>query len=233
MNILVVDNHVLFRAGIKLLLQSCPSTKHVSECGTTSEMLELMTQSKFDLVFYDFDVSHMNGIDELIFFRKHFPSTKIVVLSSETNPLVIHRAIESGASGFITKKSSKETLFNAIDSINSGQTILPDEYTDPKYNANHYSSSRRTATAIMVCLSKRQREILHLLIQGRSNKSISEHLHISSNTVKSHLSAIFRAIGANNRTEVVYFAAKSGVPLYSNLQTLEQTYDEITKRNAA
>lgn len=233
MNILIVDNHILFRSGIKLLLQSYPSITQVEECGTTSEMLELLSKSKFDLVFYDFDVSNLNGIDELIFFRKHFPSTKIAVLSSETNPLVIHRAIESGSSGFLTKKSSKESLFNAIDRMMDGQTVLPDEYTNPKYHPNQHLSKERTATAIMVCLSKRQREILHLLIQGRSNKSISQHLHISANTVKSHLSAIFRAIGANNRTEVVYFAAKAGVPLYSNVQTLEQTYSEITKRNVA
>ena len=114
--------------------------------------------------------------------------------------------------GFITKCSTHDELLGAIRLIVAGGIYLPAAVRDGQHApADH--GSRPSDIALLTSLSKRQREVLTLLLQGKPNKTISTQMDISQNTVKAHLTAIFRVLGARNRTEAVYFAARAGVPL--------------------
>ena len=212
MKILIVDDHTLFRSGMVHLLQSLsPQPVVVESEDLTSAAELLMSQSDVDLVLLDLKLSDAVGVDSLLTLRKQAPDTSIIVLSGEQDPIVIRRCIDHGAMGFITKSATHDDLLNAIRLIIAGGVYLPREVmANAIYSRN---PEERSDVALLASLSDRQREVLTYLLQGKPNKTISSKMEISQNTVKAHLSAIFRTLGARNRTEAVYFAARAGVPL--------------------
>ncbi len=213
MKILIIDDHTLFRSGMVHLLEDLQPQPQIVESHSLKNAQEyLLGGLNVDLVLLDLRLGDTVGLDGLTALRKDIPDTPIIVLSAELDPLVIHRCIELGAMGFITKCSTHDELLGAIRLIIAGGIYLPAAVRDSQHApANH--GSRPSDIALLTSLSKRQREVLTLLVQGKPNKSISTQMDISQNTVKAHLTAIFRVLGARNRTEAVYFAARAGVPL--------------------
>jgi len=213
MKILIIDDHTLFRSGMVHLLEDLQPQPQIVESHSLKNAQEyLLGGLKVDLVLLDLRLGDTVGLDGLTALRKDIPDTPIIVLSAELDPLVIHRCIELGAMGFITKCSTHDELLGAIRLIIAGGIYLPAAVRDSQHApANH--GSRPSDIALLTSLSKRQREVLTLLVQGKPNKTISTQMDISQNTVKAHLTAIFRVLGARNRTEAVYFAARAGVPL--------------------
>ncbi len=196
---------------VHLLQSLSPQPVVVESEDLTSAAELLMSQSDVDLVLLDLKLSDAVGVDSLLTLRKQAPDTSIIVLSGEQDPIVIRRCIDHGAMGFITKSATHDDLLNAIRLIIAGGVYLPREVmANAIYSRN---PEERSDVALLASLSDRQREVLTYLLQGKPNKTISSKMEISQNTVKAHLSAIFRTLGARNRTEAVYFAARAGVPL--------------------
>jgi DNA-binding NarL/FixJ family response regulator len=212
MKLLIVDDHTLFRSGLVHLLQSLDPQPEVVESEDLQNAQQMLdTHSDVELVLLDLKLSDAVGVDSLLALRKHAPETPIVVLSGEQDPDVIRRCIDQGAMGFITKTSTHDELLAAIKLIVKGGIYLPrDVMTNALYTR---LPQERSDVALLASLSDRQREVLTYLLQGKPNKTISNNMNISQNTVKAHLSGIFRTLGARNRTEAVYFAARAGVPL--------------------
>lgn len=212
MKILLVDDHTLFRSGLVHLLQNLvPPPEVVQAEDLTSAEKMLVEGSGIDMVLLDLKLSDAVGVDSLLTLRKRSPDTPIIVLSGEQDPDVIRRCIDHGAMGFITKTATHTELINAIQLILAGGVYLPRDVM--KKSLYTSQPGGKSDVAVLASLSDRQREVLTYLLQGKPNKTISSHLDISQNTVKAHLSAIFRTLGARNRTEAVYFAARAGVPL--------------------
>jgi len=212
MKLLLVDDHTLFRSGLAQLLQSLSPPPELVESESLQSALELLAaHNDLDLVLLDLKLGDCVGVDSLVKLRKHSPDIPIIVLSGEQDPEVIHRCIDHGAMGFITKSATHNELLSAIMLIVKGGIYLP---RDVMVGASGGKSPHeRSDVALLASLSDRQREVLTYLLQGKPNKMISSKMAISENTVKAHLSAIFRTLGARNRTEAVYFAARAGVPL--------------------
>jgi len=212
MKILLVDDHTLFRSGLVHLLSSLLPAPQVVEAADLTTAQSLLTESTdIDMVLLDLKLSDAVGVDSLITLRKQSPDIPIIVLSGEQDPQVIRRCIDQGAMGFITKSATHTELLNAIQLILAGGVYLPKDVTSR--HAYGHAPQEKSDVAMLAALSDRQREVLSYLLQGKPNKTISNKLNISQNTVKAHLSAIFRTLGAKNRTEAVYFAARAGVPL--------------------
>jgi len=210
MKILIVDDHALFRSGMVHLLQSLTPEPDVVESKSLSDAeVALRSIAGIDMVLLDLKLDDAVGVDSLLKLRKVAPETPIVVLSGEHDSDVILRCIDNGAMGFITKSATHDELLSAIRLIVAGGVYLPRNVTV----MHNRPASERTDVALLASLSDRQREVLAYLLQGKPNKTISNNMDISQNTVKAHLSAIFRTLGARNRTEAVYFAARAGVPL--------------------
>lgn len=212
MKLLIVDDHTLFRSGLAHLLQSLTPPPEVIESESLTTASQVMdAHTDLNLVLLDLKLSDSVGVDSLLTLRKQSPDIPIIILSGEEDPGVIRLCIERGAMGFITKSATHEELLGAIRLIVSGGIYLPRGVTR---NAVHGRSPEgRSDVALLASLSDRQREVLAYLLQGKPNKTISSNMDISENTVKAHLSAIFRTLGARNRTEAVYFAARAGVPM--------------------
>lgn len=213
MKILILDDHTLFREGMKLLLHGLHSELIIHDAETMHAALASLEANTYDLVLLDLNLADTSGLDTLYVVKEKLQETPIIVLSAEQDPPIIYQAIEEGAMGFITKCATHQELLAAIKLILAGGIFLPREVTSSQPASVAKPAVGLSETEILTALSDRQREVLKYLLQGKPNKTISANLHISENTVKAHLSAIFRALGARNRTEAVYFAARAGVPL--------------------
>ena len=205
MKILIVDDHALFRSGLVHLLQSFEPSPEVVDTGDLVGAQEiLLSDAPADLVLLDLKLQVSSGVESLLLLRQQFPDIAVVVLSGETDPVVIHSCIQNGAMGYISKAATHEELLSAITLIVAGGVYLPKEITRVQATSDYTGSAGEQD--VLAKLSERQREVLTYVIQGKPNKTISEKLNISQNTVKAHLSGIFKLLGASNRTEAVYIA---------------------------
>ena len=211
MKILIIDDHTLFRSGMVHLLEDLQPQPQIVESHSLKNAQEyLLGGQEVDLVLLDLRLGDTVGLDGLTTLRKDIPDTPIIVLSAELDPLVIHRCIELGAMGFITKCSTHDELLGAIRLIVAGGIYLPAAVRDGQHApADH--GSRPSDIALLTSLSKRQREVLTLLLQGKPNKTIASNLGVTEFTVKGHITRILAALNVKNRTEVVYTLAAAEV----------------------
>lgn len=217
MKVLLVDDHPLFRQGLKFILDDLHSELEFFEAGDFDEVESYRERETFDLILLDYHLAgEVSDRASLLAVREAYPAATIVVLSSEDNPEIILSAVDNGASGFIPKSSTPEILMAALKLVLAGGVYLPPE-------AHHFSPgavasaaapptpSSQSSNGILAMLSERQAETLMAAIRGKPNKIIARELGIAEGTVKAHLSAAFRLLDVRNRTEAVYKAAEIGL----------------------
>lgn len=205
MRILLVDDHQLFSAGLKILLEELSPGVDISISNTVAKALQ--ESGAFDLILLDLHLPDADGFNGLTKLKAQFEAIPIVIVSSEESPQRIRDSIQQGAMGFVPKASSPQELFNAMRLILSRETYLP-----PSCLAPFDVCGQGIQSPSAIQLSPRQHEVLMKVIQGKPNKVIARELGISDQTVKSHVMAVLTAMGVSNRTEAVYKAASLGVP---------------------
>jgi DNA-binding NarL/FixJ family response regulator len=216
MKILLIDDHALFREGLKFLLRSLDAALEVDEAGNCAKALEHAAARSYDLVLLDLKMPGVEGLDALAALREAIPGVPLVVISGEDNPGVVRAAIERGAMGFIPKSSTPEVLVQALRLVLAHGVYLPPTVLDAAAvttPAPAVDSQGPAGQATSLGLTVRQVDVLRCVIQGKPNKIIARELDISEGTVKAHLSSVLRAFGVRNRTEAVYAAAKLGLRL--------------------
>lgn len=220
MRALLVDDHHLFRQGLKFLLSDLQTGIVFADADSCERALDYACGAPVDLVLVDLHMPGVDGMDALCAMRAAFGSSAVVVLSSEDDPRVIRKAIEMGASGFVPKSSTPEVMVAALRLVLAGGTYLP-----PHVLREFGGFDRTPAPASIPAvarpdnLSERQREVLLKVVQGKANKVIARELNLSEGTIKAHLSAAYRALGVQNRTEAVFVAAKVGLTPAGNAVT--------------
>lgn len=215
MRILLVDDHALFREGLKFLLRSLDAALAVDEAGDCTKALEHAAARRYELVLLDFKMPGTAGLDALAALREVTPATPLVVLSGEEDPAVVRAAIERGAMGFIPKSSTPEVMIQALRLVLARGVYLPPTVLDATAASLPAAVTPPTSTgpAALPGLTPRQMDVLRCVIQGKPNKIIARELDVSEGTVKAHLSSVMHALGTRNRTEAVYAAAKLGLRL--------------------
>ena len=217
LHILLVDDHHLFRQGLKFLLADLDPGIVFLEAGSCAGALALVRQAPVDLVLVDLHMPGVDGMDSLGAMRAAYDTGPVVVLSSEDDPRVIRAAIELGASGFVPKSSTPQVLVAALRLVLAGGIYLPPDVLrawDHAVSVPPVSVPAPAPIPVQVRpdgMSERQFEVLRMAIQGKSNKVIAREMQLSEGTIKAHLSAAFRALGVQNRTEALYVAAKVGL----------------------
>ena len=212
MDVLVVDDHTLFREGLKFLLRELDASLGIDEAGDCAAALGRVAARRYDLVLLDLNLPGLRGMDALAALRNAVPEVPTVVLSGEDDPQLVRSAIKAGAMGFIPKSSTREVLIQALRLVFAGGVYLPPAALDTHAAAPPAQPPGAPAPA-RLGLTPRQMDVLRCVIQGKPNKSIARELDISEGTVKAHLSAVMQALNARNRTEAVYAAAKLGLRL--------------------
>ena len=213
MKILLIDDHPLLRGGMRYLLRSLDADLEMDEAANSAQGLELAAAHSYDLVLLDLRMPGLNGMDALAALRAVVPDTPLVVLSGEDDPAVVRAAIEGGAMGFIPKSSSPDVLIQALRLVLAQGVYLPPAVLAAARPAPAPAPPPAPADPMLSGLTPRQMDVLRCVIKGKPNKTIARELDVSEGTVKAHLSAVFQALGAHNRTEAVYAAAKLGLRL--------------------
>lgn len=202
MNILLIDDHALFREGFRLMLgRLLPNAHEVIESGSAEAALALAEKAAFDLVFLDLGLPGLGGLDGLRAIRRQCPDACLVVLSAVDGSEVVRQALFFGAQGYIPKTIAAEEMREALRRILDGQVYAP----------RHDSGEPADSERLDHKLTSRQVEVLAELCAGRSNREIGDYLGMSENTVRVHVSAIFRELGVRSRTEAVLLAKRKGL----------------------
>lgn len=207
MKILVVDDHELVRAGLCQVLQGLDPKQatqvlEASDCAHAFVLASL--HPDLDLVLLDFHLPDMNGLAALDVFGKRHPELPVVILSGSANPSIAQRALECGAAGFITKSGLSDELLNALRHILDGEVYSPTKFL-PTRNTEQQATDIKAPV-----FTPRQQEVLQLLLDGYSNRDISEQLGLSDETVKNHVTSILRGFGVKTRTQAALEAGRWG-----------------------
>jgi DNA-binding NarL/FixJ family response regulator len=212
MRILIIDDHSLFREGLKFLLHGLDSGLELDKAGDCAEAFSLLDKHRYDLILLDLKLPDRNGLDVLSEIRKSYANSPVVVLSGEDSPRIVNTAIDGGAMGFIPKASTPEMLIEALRRVLEGGIYLPPSSLT-KGSAQAEGEPGDSDPGVLQTLTPRQTDVLRYLIRGEPNKVIAQEMSVSLETVKSHISAVLSILGARNRTEAVYFAARHGMKI--------------------
>jgi DNA-binding NarL/FixJ family response regulator len=209
MRILLVDDHSLFRAGIRyLLLQLVEDGQalQIDEAGDRASLMACLEKhDEFDLVLLDLHMPDIHGLAALETMRQRYPQLPVVVLSASDDRAEMQRSLELGALGFIPKSSSPAVLLNALRLILAGGMYVPPVMVQ---GTAIYPSLASNFTARPTGLTPRQSAVLSLVLEGNSNKVIAAKLGLSEATVKAHVTAVFRTLGVANRMQAAIVAGK-------------------------
>lgn len=207
MRILIADDHALFRDGLKLQLQANdPSAEILEAADFETTFARLEESDGLDLILIDLAMPDMSWRKALPLLRKRCPKTPMVVVSASDGRDDIVAALNSGAAGYIPKSSAGRVMLRALELVLSGGVYVPPEVL----NWMERSGGPDDAAA-MHSLTPRQFDVLKLLAEGQSNKQIARTLELSEGTVKLHVAAVLKALGADNRTHAVLLAVRSGI----------------------
>ena len=207
--VIVADDHPLFRTAIKEALKANQGETTFLEANSFETLQELVDENRdVDLVLLDLHMPGVSGFAGLVYLCKRYPSVPVVIISATEDPLVIKRALEHGAAGFIPKSSSLETIINAIDQILMGEIWAPVSVQSnlPGNNVSELQLAERMAQ-----LTPQQFKVLMMMSQGLLNKQIAYELTVSEATVKAHVTAIMSKLGVSNRTQAVMAANQLAV----------------------
>ena len=199
--VIVADDHPLFRdALIHAVGKVMPDATIVESDSLESLQQAVQANSEADLLLLDLNMPGVSGFSALAWIRQNHASLPTVVVSAIDDPAVMRRALEHGASGFIPKSSSIATIESGIDAVLEGEVWLP-EGIDP--NGAGLESGEASVAAGLSTLTPHQFRVLMMLGEGLLNKQIAYELGVSEATIKAHVTAIFRKMGVNNRTQAV------------------------------
>jgi DNA-binding NarL/FixJ family response regulator len=215
MRVLMVDDHLMFLQGLKNLLGAIAPELSLDTAESLAKARQQVAKVPYDLVLLDWHLEAIDGETTIATLREAGCAARIVVLSGETDPKLIRRAIEIGAAGFIPKRYSSELMLAALDLVIKGAVFLPPE-------ALKENAAREAATPVspdrlveaqdrLAGLTPRQIDVYRAAARGLPNKLIARELGIAESTVKTHLTSVFNALGVRNRTEAAYQASREGI----------------------
>jgi len=193
--IILIDDHAMFRTGLRMLLAAGISDIEISESASLDDAMQ-DPQPCVDVVLLDINLKGLNGIESIALLKRQWPLVRILIVSSQDDPKTISQAISRGADGFISKTETAQNIITTINQMLHGQfsPVLP-ETPSPEQQS----------------LTPRQLEVLNLMHQGLPNKLMANQLSLSEHTVHRHVQAVLNYFGATNRVEALFAARSQGL----------------------
>ena len=207
--IVIADDHIVLREGVRALLNAVQEWEVVAEAGDGFEVLPLVEQHHPDIVVLDLSMPNLGGVETIARLQKLQNKPKVLVLSAKDDELSVREALRSGADGFVPKTAPAQELEFALRSIIKGQTYLSPSVSSGVLNRGIGEEDKFTTP--ITELSMREREVMKLLAEGRPNRDVAKMLHISPRTVDSHRANIMKKLSVNSNAELVQMAIKYGV----------------------
>jgi len=201
-SIVLIDDHQVFREGLRAVLVAQPDLTVVGEAGDGASAYALVEANAPDVALVDIALPGVHGIAVAREFKRRAPRCRVLILTAGGMPDSVEEASAAGVAGYALKTQSAESIVDAIRVIARGETYWPAELGD-----RNGGGGARSGSASLETLSRREREIFDLIVIGHSNESISKTLHISVKTVETHRASINRKLGVHSTAELVRFAA--------------------------
>lgn len=216
--IVIVDDHQLFREGVKRILDFEDTFEIVAEGDDGSDVMGLYELHKPDIILMDINMPRMSGVDATEELIEKYPDAKVIILSIHDDESYVSHALKTGALGYMLKEMDAETIIQAIKIVSAGGSYLHPKVTynlvtefrrlsEREYKGSFHQTDIRRPYHL---LTKRECEVLQLLTDGQSNRTIGETLFISEKTVKNHVSSVLQKMGVNDRTQAVVSGIKNG-----------------------
>lgn len=202
----IVDDHTLFRNGLKLLLNSEPKVSVISEASNGKEFLEIIKTNVPEIVLMDINMPLMDGIETTEWLNQYYPQVKIIALSMFGEEEYYYKMINAGAKGFLLKNSGIDEVTDAIFQVQNGNSYFSQEllYNVIKSFKNHKKIEEESAN-----LSKRELEVLEEICKGLSNQEIADNLFISKRTVDKHRANLLSKTNSKNTANLIMYAIKN------------------------
>ncbi len=206
--ILIADDHPLFRSALQQALTiGLGSEVRLREAASIAELEALLNQTAdWDLVLLDLNMPGAYGFSGLVLLRGQYPQVPVVMISAQEDAAVVARSREFGASGFIPKSSSLETIQEAVRAVLDGDAWWPSNIQD----VAHVSPEAKAASEGLASLTPQQFRVLTMVCDGLLNKQIAYELNVSEATIKAHVTAIFRKLGVRTRTQAALLLQQMG-----------------------
>jgi two-component system response regulator NreC len=209
--IMIADDHPLVRSGLRGLLERDGEFKVVAEAADGYEAIDLAVLHKPDVILLDVGMPRLSGPDAAQSISQKLPAVRIVMLSMHSDESYVLRALKAGARGYLLKASPEADVIAAIRAVSSGNAYFSPSITKLLVEEYVVEARRRGVEDTYELLSTREKEILHLLASGKTNREIAELLFISVATVETHRNNVFQKLHLHNLAELILYAVRKGL----------------------
>jgi len=204
--IAIVDDHIIFRKGLRTILDEINNVKVIAEASNGFEFFDILKNNDIDVVLMDIKMPIMDGIEATKKATIKYPNLKIIALTMHEEIGYFNKMIDAGAEGFLLKKTTKDELEKAIINVMEGDNYFSEEFISNVNRKNKFNQKE-----CPVVLSEREVEVLEFICKGFSNIEISKKLGISQRTVDGHRGRLFDKTGAKNAPNLVMYAIQHGL----------------------
>ena len=208
-NILIVDDHTLFRTGVRRMLEAEEDMHVVGEAATGREALEQARQLVPDVILMDIKMPDLDGVAAARTLHREMPHVGIIFVTMFEDDEFIFQGLQAGGRGYILKDAGPETMLRAIRAVAHGESLLGSTVAEKVMR--QFSALPGKQTHLFDDLTPREIEVLKLVAEGKSNKEIAQALTISEKTVKNHINNIFSKLHVNDRSQAMLYAIRKGL----------------------
>lgn len=207
--IILVDDHKIIRQGMRALLEGRKNLSVVGEAADGAEAIALVEKLQPDLVLMDIMMPNLNGIDAAYQIHKRKPDTRIIFLTMHATPSYALKALQAGAMGYVLKQGDFSEILDGVNSVIEGRRYISNSISDEVLDV--LLSTGTDAEAVENPLSPREKEVLQLIVEGNSNRSIADKLTLSVRTVEAHRARIKTKLKARSQADLVRYAVQHGI----------------------
>ncbi len=211
--VLLVDDHTILRDGLRLFLSTQPDMQVVGEAADGCEAIAQVEALQPDVVLMDVAMPRMNGIEATLRIRRQWPSCRVLILSQHNRKEYVQRLLQAGASGYVLKKAGGDVVACAIRAVRDGHVYLGLEVADLVVEdyVRRLSPPDAQAHDPYSLLTDREREVLVLVVEGRTTREIAETLMVSAKTVDAHRASIAHKLDLHSQADLIKYAIRQGL----------------------
>lgn len=214
--IVLAEDHVLVREGIKKIIEAFPGLQVVGEVGDGPELMKLLKKLEVDMVILDISMPSLPGIEATREIKQEYPTVKVLILTMHRKKEYLHNAMDAGVDGYLLKEDAPKELLNAIEKIRQGMLYVSPLLASDL--ANLYVKSQRQEEAEPVePLTPREIEIIKMIAEGKSSKEMAEILFLSFRTIQNHRAKIMKKLNLKKNTDLVKYAIHKGYAATTSL----------------
>jgi DNA-binding NarL/FixJ family response regulator len=211
MKILLADDHKVLRSGLRRILEEQPDLEVVGEAGDGREAVDLASSLQPDIVVMDIAMPQMNGMEATRQIVLRNPRINVLILSMYSDENYIVQVLRAGARGYLLKDSAEDDLINAVRSVNSGQPFFSPRIAKLLVGDSMQRLRDEAASDTYELLTPREREVLQLIAEGKSNKEVATALFVSPTTIETHRARIMDKLDLHSTAEIVLYAVRKGI----------------------